>query len=30
MHIAEVGGEGLEPNVAYRLDGDGNFVKAEA
>ena len=28
MTCAEVGENGIEPNVAYRLDKDGNFVKA--
>ncbi len=28
MACAEVGENGIEPNVAYRLDEDGNFVKA--
>jgi hypothetical protein len=26
--VAEVGENGIEPNVAYRLDDDGNFIKA--
>ena len=28
MTCTEVGENGIEPNVAYRLDEDGNFVKA--
>ncbi len=29
LRVAEVGVDGIEPNVAYRLDDDGRFVKAD-
>jgi hypothetical protein len=29
VHVAHVGEDGIEPNVPYRLDGAGNFVRAD-